>query len=436
MPAAYKLRAFLLRPAVRDGSLVVLDQGFLSIATFATGILLARAVTKEAYASYVLGISLILVFQGLHRALVGVPFTVYAPKLRDAERNAYQGSAFVHTLALFGVVGIAMFGLGAFDRTSGVASIAGGIAMFFPLLALVTGASIVREFIRGSLLARLQVQAAVIVNVVATSLQLAVLAVLFAAARLTVQSTFEVMATISGLAGGYMIWSQRAEMRIVAERIWGDFVYALRTGKWVLLDVFGFMAASQAYPWLLLYFSGARQVAVFGVCNAFAGLAGPLARGAGAYIHPRMVHAYRNANAVKLARVLRIAVTAMCVPYLAWFLVGSLFADRLVGLIYGEAYSGYALLTILLLAKATIELVSSPFAQALQTMERADLVTLSLVASALVTLVPGSILIAHMGLQGAAIAAVASSFVNALLKWTALRRLLRQSATIPMTGGV
>jgi O-antigen/teichoic acid export membrane protein len=409
--------------------MVVLDQGFLSIATFVTGILLARAITKEAYAAYVLGTSLILIFQGFHRALVSVPFTVYAPRLCDDERDSYQGSAFIHTLVLFACALVAAFLLAQFDGARSVRwiDVAAG-ALFFPLLALVTGFGMVRDFIRGSLLARLRVEAAIAVNVVATAAQLAIITLLFAAGRLTLRGALSAMAATSAFAGACLLWKHRNEMRVVTNRIGRDFVSALRTGKWVVVDVLGFMAASQAYPWLLLYFSDARQVAVFGVCNAFAGLIGPLARGAGAYIHPRMVHAFAKGDAIHLGRVLRVAVAAIAVPYVVWLVFGSLFAERLVVLIYGHAYSGYVVVTILLLIKATVEGVSSPFAQALQTMERADLVTLSLLASAFLTVGAGSIVISQMGLQGAAIAAVMSSLVNALFKWTAVRRMLRAPA--------
>ena len=426
MAIARRLNAFLLKPAVKHGTMVMLDQSFLSIATFATGALLARATTKQGYGIYVLALSLILLFQGCHRALVNVPFTIYAPKLDDDERRAYQGSALLHTLALCALVSIGMLAVYFIDGASGDRGlVATDASAIFPLLGVVTSSFFLREFIRNALLARLQVWAGVAVNLLATGLQLAVTAWLFAVHRLTLTNTFQVMAATSLLAAIYMIWSHRAEVQIVVSRVWRDFAHGLRTGKWVLVDVFGFMAASQAYPWLLLYFTDARQVAVFGVCSAFAGLAGPFARGAGAYIQPRMVHGYENANTGNLSRLLGLSVRVMCVPYFAWLLVGSVFADQLVSLVYGHSYSGYAAVTTMLLVKTTIEGISSPLSHALQTLERANVVTLGLGIGTIVTLGAGSILILQMGLEGAAIAAVASSLANALFKWVALRRILR-----------
>jgi len=137
------------------------------------------------------------------------------------------------------------------------------------------------------------------------------------------------------------------------------------------------------------------------------------------------VHGYENANTGNLSRLLGLSVRVMCVPYFAWLLVGSVFADQLVSLVYGHSYSGYAVVTTMLLVKATIEGISSPLSHALQTLERANVVTLGLGIGTIVTLGAGSILILQMGLEGAAIAAVASSLANALFKWAALKRILR-----------
>lgn len=438
MLIARRLGAFLRRPAVRHGTMVVLDQGLLSIATFVTGALLARATTKEAYGVYVLGLSVVLLFQGCQRALVNVPFTVYAPKLHGDEQKAYQGSAFLHTLILCALVSIAMpiaclLSHGTYESLSSEAD----ACVIFSLLGVVTASFFLREFIRNVLLARLQIWAGVAVNCSATGLQLAITGWLFAAHRLTLTNTFEVMAATSALAAGYMIWSHRGQMRIVTRRVWRDFLHGFRTGKWVLIDVFAYMAASQAYPWLVLYFSDARQVAVFGVCAAFAGLPGPFARGAGAYIQPRMVHGYKDGNIASLSRLLGLSFRVMCIPYFAWLLIGSAFANELIGLIYGRSYSGYAVLATLLLIRVVIEGVSSPLSQALQTLERADVATLGLVIAAILTLALGSLLIMQLGLEGAGIAAVAASLASAAFKWTALRRILRQPARkVETTGSI
>ena len=429
--ARQRLKRLFTKPALRQGSLVLFDQGFLSLATFATGALLARATDKGQYSAYVLALSLILLLQGIHRALVSAPFTIYAPHLSERDRNIYQGSAFVHTLLLCALISAAMIPLAAIGGNSIPGATSSGLAALFPLLAVVTSSQLVRDFIRNALLARLHISAGVIASVLGTTAQFTLITWFFVTGRLTVANALLATAVTAVLAAGYMLWRNRGLMDMVSTRIWMDFLRSLRTGKWVLIDVFAYMAASQAYPWLLLYLLDPHSVAIFGVCSSFAGLTGPFLRGANAYIHPRMVHGYKDANVNGLARLTGLSVVAVSIPYVAWLLIGSVFANELLGLIYGTAYSGYAVLTILLLIRAAIEGTSSPLSAALQTLERADVVTVSLVLGACITLGLGWFLISNMGLAGAGLAAAVSSLATALWRWIMLRSILRRDARAP-----
>jgi O-antigen/teichoic acid export membrane protein len=419
-----KLRSLSQKPALRQGGLVLLDQSFLSIATFATGAMLARAITKDQYSIYVLGLSLILFLQGFARSLVNVPFTIYAPRLGDSERNIYQGSAFVHTLVVCGVVAIAMYTgylMGARSLDHG----ATGFIATFPLLAFATGSFILREFTRGTLLARLQIRSGVGVNMLATAGQLMLTGSLFGLHRLTIEYAFQVMALTSLLAAAKMLWSHRSEMQIVRRRIWADFLRSFKTGKWTVLELFAYFGASQAYPWLLLYLLDPGSVAAFGVCGALAALVGPFLRGASGYIHPRMVHGYKDSSARNLRRLVWLSSLVLTIPYGAWLIIGSVFGEELLTLFYGRNYSAYAGLTTLLLIRATIEGLSTPLSNALQTMERADAVTVGLVIGAIITLSLGPFLILQMGLNGAGIAAAASSAASAFWKWKTFRNVVR-----------
>jgi O-antigen/teichoic acid export membrane protein len=247
---------------------------------------------------------------------------------------------------------------------------------------------------------------------------------MFAWGYLTLDLSFYIYALTSTLAAGYMLWTYRHRTRVRTGRIWSDLRKNWGIGKWIVVNTFGFMAANQAYPWMLLYFNDATSVAAFGVCLAVAGLLTPLLRGAAAYILPRMAHAAKDGDRAHLGRMLRLSMLVLAVPYGVWFLLGSLFGDRLVTVFYSEVYSGYGLLVILLLGKTFIESVSTPLTNALQALERTDVIAASLGAGAVVTLGMGSIMIVYMGVTGAGYAAVASSAVMAAWKWHGIIKIL------------
>lgn len=418
-----RLRTLSRKNAVRQGSIVLVDQGALSIATFVVGILVARACPQEVYGLYVLGWSILLALQGFHKALVNVPFTVYAPRLPPDERAVYQGSTLIHTAVLGLVLALAIHALGIWNPLGQEPKLA-GVNELLPLLAVIMIPFLTRDFLRNAMLAQLEVSASVRVNLTATALLVAATVTLFALDRLTLAWSFHLYSLTSALAAGYMLWAYRTRIQIAPGKIWGDLKKGWRIGKWISMNTIGFMAASQAYPWLLLYFADATAVAVFGACLGTAGLLTPLLRGATAYILPRMSHANKDGNTRELARMLRLSILVLTLPYGIWFIIGSLFGNELVTFFYSDTYSGYGLLVALLLGKTLIESASAPLTNALQTLERTDMTTVSLAIGAVVTLGPGSIMIQQMGVLGAGYAYALSSAATAGWKWMAIKRIL------------
>jgi O-antigen/teichoic acid export membrane protein len=214
----------------------------------------------------------------------------------------------------------------------------------------------------------------------------------------------------------------------VAPRFISDLARGWRIGKWIIVNTIGYTVASQAYPWMLLYFLNPQTVAVFGVCLAVAGIFTPLLRGGTAYILPRMAHAYKNGDDVNLSRMLRLSLLVLGLPYGAWFIVGSMVGDELVTLFYTDVYQGYGLLVTLLLAKTFVESVATPLTNVLQTLERTDVIAVALIIGAGVTLMLGPIVIMQAGLNGAGAAALLSSVATAAWKWLSIRKILRQKA--------
>ena len=292
---------------------------------------------------------------------------------------------------------------------------------------IVTICILLRDFIRCALLARLDVRGSVVTNLAATALQLTLLVSLYIVGRLTVQMAFESIAFTSFVGAAYMMWTHRHQMSVARERLWRDFAAAWRLGKWIVLELFTYMGASQVYPWLLLYYLDAQAVAVFGVCSAIAGLVTPLSRAAGSYIQPRMAHAYRSANNIDvLLRLARLSALFMAVPYGIWLVVGSLFGNHIVVLFYTNFYSGHQLLLVILLIKSFIEAVSTPLSQALEVLERTDAVTKSLGIGMVVSISLSPILILQMGIDGAGLASLMTTVVTLAYRRALLKRIVDQ----------
>jgi O-antigen/teichoic acid export membrane protein len=410
---------------------VLIDQGALSIATFVAGILVARACSQDEYGQYVLGWSIVLMLQGFHRALVNVPFTVHAPRMPQQERTLYMGSALIHTLLLGLAIILTLLAVWFMSTSQlGQKLKLDSLNNLYPLLAIIIIPCLARDFMRNAMLAQLDVSASVFTNMLATILMVASMLTLFTFGELSLAWAFHIYALTSVLAAGYMLRTYRVQTRLPPGRLWSDLRRGWGIGKWITINTLGFMAASQAYPWLLLYFGDMRNVAAFGACLATAGILTPLLRGATAYMLPRMAHANKDGATNQLARVLKLSILILSIPYGVWLLIGCLYGEELVTFFYSDLYGGYELLVSLLLGKTFIESVSAPMTNALQALERAEVTTISLMIGAAVTLGLGPFMIHAFGVTGAGYASVLSSASTATWKWIATRRILQHQHKI------
>ena len=411
------------KPAVLQGSAVVLDQGILSLATFLIGVLVARSTSKDEYGIYVLGWSLLMIFQSAHRGLIMLPFTVYVSRQSRNAQNSYKGSVLIHTLVICATIIIGLLGISHVMANKAMPDTV-SVQMLLPVLSVLLVPFLLRELLRGILLAQLRVFESLIPNIMASFIFIALVVGYFVVNELTYSSPFMLLALTSALAVAIMGWNDRSQLTIRLQQIWPDFQKNWKIGKWMLVNLVAFAAAAHSYLWLLLFMLGSESVAAFGACAAVAGLLAPFLRGATSYILPRMSHSYDGKDARGLIRILRLSTMVLAIPYGIWLLAGGILGDRLITLIYSPEYQGYGLLFILLLIKTTVEGMMTPLTSALQALEKPHITTQSLVLGAAVALVAGYALINRYGLTGAGMAAMMSSSVMAGYKWWAIRRLI------------
>ena len=412
------------KPSIVDGIIVLSDQGFLTLATFTTGILVARAGSKEDYGVYVLAWSFLLMAQGFHRALVSMPFTIYLPRLDEGQQRIYFGSTFLYTL-LFGAAGVVILMALVASGDEGD-RMSGGLLPILPAIAIILVPQLTREFIRNALLAHLDVRASVGVSILSTAILLPAVIVAFFAGHLDAATAFYLMALTSTVATLFMLWTHRNRIAFRLCALWPDFQRGWAVSRWAMINVVLFMAASQAYPWLILLLQDTGSVAAFGACFAVASVLTPLLRGSTAYILPRMSHGYKGSNYSNLRRLTNLSMLVLSIPFGVWLIIGLIMGDKLVTLLYGTTYVNHGLLFVLLLIRVTITSISAPQINALQALERQDANTVSLAIGAAVTISIGTVLIMKLGVEGAAMAGILSAAATATWRWYALQTIFRQ----------
>ncbi|MEM7096911.1 MAG: lipopolysaccharide biosynthesis protein [Pseudomonadota bacterium] len=408
--------------AVRDGLVVVADQGFLSLATFVVGIFVARGTNDEIYSTYMLGWTIVLSFKGVQEALVNLPHTVVRTGLPDDEARLYQGSTLVHTsifclltLFLLAIVSVVL------EMSFGLQS---GTELQLGVLFAVLTALTFRDYFRNSLLAQLNFWGSVSITSFVSLGVVLVTFTMYVNNSLTQSGVYLVFSVGFTITACSMFWMQRSEFTVSSSRLYADFKENWGFGKWALVGNFVFALSRQSVPWIILYISDFDAAAAYFACLSLAIAPGTLLRGMSAYLLPRMSHTFNRESLVALRRILKKSLLILCWPYLAWFSIGSLFGKDLLTLVYGEEFSEYQHLLSALLFMACIDFVFAPLTSGLQTLRQTKELTYSLAVGALITILTCPIFVLEYGVIGAGYSSALSISGTVIYRWYVLRRVI------------
>ncbi len=340
MPFVQRLFAMAFSRSVRQATVVLFDQGFCSIATFLTGVLVARACgdNKGEYGLYVLGFTLLITLQIVQRCLVSVPFTVHSPHLKARDHATYFGSTLIHHLVISGVAAmvfvIAAAVVSGTGRTDGFARVlfALAVASVFVLL---------RDYTRYVLLAQLRVWASLLMGLAANFATVGMLLLAYRGGWLNAPVAYLILGGCSGLPAIIVLLSRRKHLSVVKNALFGHLKKNWRFGKWTLAATGASTIGIRAIPWLVLLWCGSSSVAVFGALMAVAGIIRPAILGVAAYMTPKLAHHVKSrgpASAIKAGmKVIRtMAVLAGVYVVFMWAL-----GNQMVGALYTVRYQGH-----------------------------------------------------------------------------------------------
>jgi O-antigen/teichoic acid export membrane protein len=355
--------------AVRQGILSLADQGVASATNFLTGVIIARACSKEELGLYMLGFSLILLVTDLQKSLIATPYMVYAPRLKDEAHALYTGSTLTHQLALSFLIVLAL--------TGGEIAIRHGIGPrgLGPVLwALVAVATLImlREYARGICFACLKVKRVLLFDTCIAVGQISGLLLLAHFGLLSASRAYWVIGFACGIAVLSWLWSESPFYRLRISESLADLKKNWILGKWVFLSGLVWAVGMNLYPWLLAAFHGTASAGVWAACLGVVALGTPAVIGVQNFLGPKIVHVYAEEGAESLRRfVLRVSA-AFALP-LSFFCLAMMFlGGPLEALLYGRQYAGNGLIVTILACNLGVCAVAFSFSRALLAIQRAD----------------------------------------------------------------
>jgi len=348
----------------------IAGQVFVSGTNFGTGVLLGRFAGPEQYGYYFLGFTLLVYMMELQNALISTPYMVYAPRLNEAERRVFAGSALLHQGALMAAVVLIFLGLAAL-ASFGVLSPA--MTPVFLMLSLAGALFLLRDQVRRFCFAHMQMLSALVCDVAVAALQLGGIVVLARSGRLDAFAAYVMIAAACGSVAGVWLLLNRARFAPTPSEFWPALRRNWTFGRWVFASAVVWGLSMNFYPWLLNAFEGAEAAGLWAACFTLVMLGNILLMGVTNFLGPRIAALYAEAGLHAVRPYVWKASAVFVVPLAGLCLFLFFFGGRLLGLIYGPEFTaGAPALTLLSINLLALALAFS-FSRGLFAMERADL---------------------------------------------------------------
>lgn len=404
----------------RQGILSLADQGVASATNFLTGVIIARACSKEELGLYMLGFSLILLVTDLQTSLISTPYMVYAPRLKDDAHALYTGSTLIQQLALSLLIVVAL-ACGAFVVASGV-----GPRGLGPVLwALVAVATLImlREYARRVCFARLKVKRALLFDTCIAVGQISGLLLLAYFGLLSASRAYWVIGSACGIAVLSWLWSERSFYRLRISESLADLKKNWIFGKWVFASGLVWAVSMNLYPWLLAAFHGTASAGIWAACLGVVAIGNPAVQGVQNFLGPKIAHVYAEEGARASRRFVLRASAAFVLPMLLFGLAMMFGGGPLVTLLYGHQYAGNGLAVTILAFNLAVSAVAFSFSRALLAIERADLDFVVNLLALFIMVTLGLWLVRLLGPLGAAFGLLGANLVTSGAKAGAFLRL-------------
>jgi O-antigen/teichoic acid export membrane protein len=412
--------AFSRGKAVNQGLLSLGDQAVASITNFATGVIIARASSKEQFGLYMLGFTLILLATDLQTSLIATPYMVYAPRLKGKAHALYAGSTLIHQVAFSALITVGLV-CGAFANRLGVGP--RGLEPVLWALSAVASLIMLREFVRRICFAGLKLRTVFLFDTWIAIGQIGGLLLLAHLRLLSASIAYWLIGAVCGIAALSWLWLNRSSYNLRPDESVADMRRNWAFAKWVFASGLLSTASTNLYPWLIAIFHGTAAAGVFAACVGVVSASNPILLGIQNLVGPKIAHEYATNGPHALRRMVLKISALLAIPISILTLVLVLWGGRLIALLYGHRYAGNGVVVAVLASSILVTALGFSFSRALFAIERADLDFWLNVLTILIMATIGLALVRAYGPLGAAFGLLGANFVTQAIRAGAFLRL-------------
>lgn len=399
------------------------EQVFSSILVFVTGILLARATTKDDFGMYILGLSIVMIAIGFQRAVITTPYAILYRQQNIDDRSKYRYVSFIFQ-NLFLLINLLFFII--FLLYMAIFGLSDYIQFSIFLFLLFIGQATL-YFFKYILIAELDVKKNFFYCIFIYFTTLVFLLAFYLTGNLNTNITYIVTGSFAIVVsiGFYWFFFQPFLQKVNINSLKEYFAKNWKLGKWIVGSNIGFIFSSQMFPWLLLYFWNKASVAELGIILSTTRILAPAVQGVWSFLLPKMTTYVHDIS--KFVTVLKQLTYIMIIAALVLVGIGYLFGEWIIELLYSSKYSGLGLLITLGFVLQGINLINMPIDAGLNAMKRTDLGFISLVIGVITAFSIGVPLTWKFGVLGALIGLIISALTSLIYRSYKLREVLNGS---------
>ena len=402
------------------GLAALCDQGVISVTNFVTAMLVGRACGKAELGVYTLAWSILSLANGISATLITSPCTILGPHFASPRRRRYWGSLAAHQVVLSAAIALALSAAAGIFAWGGWSS--GNLSSALHSISLVIVLISLREFVRTVNFASLRVFRVLLVDVIASLVQLAGMLILLRFNALSASRTFALLGIAATIASAIWFVHNRDAVRLDPRLILPDLKRNWAFAKWLLGSTVAWQVATYFYPWMLAAFHGTSATGDWAACAALVAAANPIFIGLTNYLSPKIANVYASGGVTSMERYIYRCSLMFAVLLLPITIAMAGTGGYLVTRIYGSSYNGATIVILLLALNMLVNSIVAPFAQGLFNLKcaRADMVVN--VVSVVFLFTVGIPVVKTYAAVGAACALLASNATLACVKIAIFKR--------------
>jgi len=401
--------------ALSRGVLALIDQAIVSGLSFATGILVKRALAGDAgdtaTGQYALGVTIVILITSIWDSLVSAPYTVLCHRLSGEDDRRYAGSTLAHTalLMILAVPALLIAGL--------VAGSSAKWEALTPAIWVLSGAVpfwLLREFARRYSFAHLQLGEAVVLDATVATFQLLALLGLYLGGWLNAASALGTIGVSCGLAALAWLLLHRRRFAVHAAHVGTDGMRNGKFGLWILGEqVIGWLH-EYASVWLLALYLTTAATGLYAQYLWIVQLSNPLLLGLGNIFAPSLAQAFARGGTKQLSHAVHRAALLLGGAMVVFTAVLAVAGEPLLALFYQRDDSGHQLILVVLAVAAFFKGIGMAYNAGLRAAEQTAATFRASANGMIVMFACTGLLLGPLHLLGAALGLLAGNMASTL----------------------